>query len=463
LLIAGASVTYFAVRKELYAEFNRSLIQQAVLLASMIERDGDEIKVEWLEHGSIPPGHKPGTDYFSLWVDGSNGVLAASAELGAVRLPRMGGTFAQPELREVMLPGGQSGRSVGINFDLDQPLRDEESAEKATESKAGNSAQASPAAATTGQLVLARVDNVAPILQALRWPLLATWVSCMLMGAALIWMVVLRGLRPLEVLKTQIGALKEAATGQRILVSDQPAELEPVTRELNRLLERIEQALVRERTLTSNVAHELRTPIAGLLSTLEVTLNRLRSPEEYREATGECFEIAKRMNWLVNNLLSITRVEAGDVPLQTHELLVESALAEWWQPFEARAGERRLRVDWKVEPGTRLTTDPEFLRVVLTNLFDNAVSYAPEGGAIRVEALPNGSISVANEAVAVNPELLKHAFDPFWRDAATEGDSVAHAGLGLNLCRKIMDLLGGRIRAQIEESGQLFVVRLNVP
>ena len=70
---------------------------------------------------------------------------------------------------------------------------------------------------------------------------------------------------------------------------------------------------------------------------------------------------------------------------------------------------------------------------------------------------------MANQAVAVNTEVLKHAFDPFWRHRANNGDSVAHAGLGLNLCRKIIELLGGRICAKIEESGQLFVVRLEVP
>jgi signal transduction histidine kinase len=275
-------------------------------------------------------------------------------------------------------------------------------------------------------------------------------------------MVVRRGVRPLDQLKAEIGNLEEGSSGQRIELRQPPPELEPVIQELNRLLERVEKALARERALTSNVAHELRTPIAGLLSTLEVTLNRLRSPEEYRESAGECFEIAKRMHWLVNNLLSMTRIEAGNVELQNQDLRIEKALTDWWRPFQTRAAERGLRVDWKIDPGTRIKTDPEFFRVVVTNLFDNAVSYAPEGGTIRVEAHSDGAISVANPASRLNADMIEHAFDPFWRNTDERDGQVTHAGLGLDLCRKIIELLGGRISAQIKEPGSLFVVRVEM-
>jgi two-component system heavy metal sensor histidine kinase CusS len=243
-------------------------------------------------------------------------------------------------------------------------------------------------------------------------------------------------------------------------LADQPTELEPVIRELNGLLERIEKTLLRERTLTSNVAHELRTPISGLLCTLEVTLNRLRSPQEYYESATECFEIAKRLNWLVNNLLSVARIETGNVPLQMDELTLGDSLMEWWRPFAARASERGLRVDWAIDRSATITTDTEFFRVIITNLFDNAVSYAPEGGMVRVEAHSDGGLSVTNNAVALTDDMVQHVFDPFWRRSESRDGEVAHAGLGLSLSRKIMDLLGGRISAQIKQPGNWFVVRL---
>jgi signal transduction histidine kinase len=270
-------------------------------------------------------------------------------------------------------------------------------------------------------------------------------------------------LRPLDQLRAQIGSLQENASGQRIGLPQQPAELKPVTEELNRLLNRVENALARERMLTTNVAHELRTPIAGLLSTLEVTLNRLRSPKEYRESAVECLEIAKRMNWLVTNLLSITRIEAGNVQLQKREVHIEDAFTEWWRPFETRADEQRLQMNWQITPHASVETDPEYFRVVVTNLFDNAVSYAPEGGTIQIEAGADGMISVANQAAGLNSEGIAHVFDPFWRNTPSWDGKVDHAGLGLSLCKKIMELLGGRISAHIQQPDNLFVVRLEMP
>jgi two-component system heavy metal sensor histidine kinase CusS len=460
LLGAGGTMAYLAIQKQLYAEFDRSLVQRTVLLASMIERDADAIKVEWLESGSSPPGHQPGMDYFSVWLKQSNAAFAASADLEQNSLPRFGGTFAQPELRDVVLPGGRVARCAGIEFEAGRGLRDEES--DGERPNAALAKAATPPRSMVVQLVIAKVDTVAPTLAAIRRPLIGLWSGCTMFGGLIIWMVVRRSLRPLDQLKAQIGNLKEGATGQRVAIPQPPAELEPVTQELNCLLERVEKALVRERTLTSNVAHELRTPIAGLLATLEVTLNRLRSPEEYRESATECLEIAKRMSWLVSNLLSIARIEAGNVRLQNRDVMMESALTEWWRPFEARAVERGLQVDWQIEPCASIETDPEFFRVVVTNLFDNAVSYAPKGGTIRVAAASDGTLSVANPANGLNADVIQHAFEPFWRSTEVRDGEVAHAGLGLNLCKKIVELLGGRISAQITEPERLFTVELEM-
>ncbi len=463
LLGTGGTVVFFAIKERLYAEFDRNLVQRTVLLASMIESDRGAVKIEWLENGTSPPGHQPGVDYFSVWTKDSADPLAASPDMGTGWLPRFGGSFDQPEVRSVVLPGGQPARCAGIEFDVRRGLRNEDDAD---EKNSGDSA--APAAVTEQpgpkivQLVIAKVDTVAPTLAAIRRPLIGLWAGGTFFGGLIIWIVVRRSLQPLDQLKVQIGRLEEGAPGQRIALRPQPTELEPVTQEMNRLLERVEKVLVRERTLTSNVAHELRTPIAGLLTTLEVTLNRLRSPEEYRESSEECFEIAKRMNWLVNNLLSITRIEAGNVQLQNHDVKIGSVLMDWWKPFESRAAERGLRVAWEVDPEAGIETDPEFFRVVVTNLFDNAVSYTPEGGTIRVEANADGVISVANPANGLSAEVVKHVFDPFWRNTESADGRAAHAGLGLNLCRKIIELLGGRINAQIKEPESLFVVRLEM-
>src|SRR4030095_10566693 len=89
LLGAGGTVAYFNIRQQLYAEFDRSLVQRTVLLASMIEQDAGAIKIEWLENGTSPPGHQPGIDYFSVWTKERSDALAASPDLERGSLPRL--------------------------------------------------------------------------------------------------------------------------------------------------------------------------------------------------------------------------------------------------------------------------------------------------------------------------------------------------------------------------------------
>jgi signal transduction histidine kinase len=459
LLGAGGVAAYLLIRGRLYLEFDRNLAQRTVLMAAMIESDDGAIRVEWLEQGALPPGHQLGSDYFMVWVEGSPAPLARSIGLSTDALPLLAGTLAEPEVREISLPDGRRARCAGVRFDVHQGLRSDEDMPGESRSLPGSTDGNSDPGMI--HLTVAEPDTVRPTLAALRWPFLLLWTGCAVMGGISTLLIVRGGLKPLAELRDQIGQLQKIADGGRIELARQPIELEPVTRELNRLLERVDEALNRERMLTSSMAHELRTPIAGLLATLEVTLNRVRSGAEYQESARECFEIAKRMNWLVANLLSLARLEAGNVKLKLQPIAMDNALAEWWKPFESRAEERGLRIAWKIEPGMCLQTDPEFLRVVVTNLFDNAVSYARKGGTITIETGRNGMIVVANEALAVNAETVRRAFELYWRDIGSP-QVPGHAGVGLNLCRRIVELLGGRIGAEFSEFGQMFVVSVNM-
>jgi hypothetical protein len=164
LLGAAGTAAYFAIKERLYSEFDRSLVQRTVLLASMIEEDAGVIIIEWLENGSSPPGHQPGVDYFAIWTKHSSEPLAASTGLGKGTLPRFGGSFGNPELRNVVLPGNRAARCAGIEFDVRRGLRNEDDAdEKSSSGIAGRAATAS--AGTIVQLVIAKVDTVGPTLR----------------------------------------------------------------------------------------------------------------------------------------------------------------------------------------------------------------------------------------------------------------------------------------------------------
>lgn len=460
----GGLAVYQRVEVRLYDDFDRRLLQRARALVSMIEMEVGWVEVDWLEFDEDPPGHEEHVDYYSLWFADGGEALVRDEEQGAWELPRFGSSAAVPIYREIELPGGRDGRAVGLKWAL-RPEADEDPDEDESLDSAVGFALPQPLIDSGGtqaemQLVVAKVDEAGATLAVLRGQLLMLWAGCGLLAGLLAWLAIARGLSPLRRLSSDIGQLNEQESGQRIPSTDLPNELQPVAQALNALLERVEQALIRERTLTSNVAHELRTPVAGILSILEVTLGRLRSSEEYRASSQECLEIAKRMHWLVSNLLSVTRIEAGNVRLQTREICLSEYLREWWEPFQSTADEKGLVLDWQVDPNVVIETDPEFLRVVVSNLFDNAVAYTPAERSIRVEVSSEGGVAIANQALNLDAKIVDRVFDPFWREDESRDQVGIHVGLGLNLCHKIVTMLGGTISAEVKEYDELFEVRL---
>lgn len=443
----GGWAAHSLVGKKLFEQFDRGLSERAATLTAFVDKDEGEIEADWLTEGMAhPPGHRPGEEFIQIW-NGAGEVVTASQELGGTPLPRPGGgSLEAPALKFINLPGGKRGRAASATFIT---AVDEDEIEE-------NVAAGFDIQSESVTITVARIDTVTPMLASLSKLFVLVWLAASLAGGLLIWLNVRSTLRPLDSLRRQIGELRDGSRGGGVELENPPSELAPVTAELNRLIAKLEGAIVRERSLTSNVAHELRTPIAGLLSTLEVTLSRQREAAEYREASEDSFEIAKRMHWLVNNLLSMTRIEAGTVEVHNHIVELQPSLQEWWAAFQQRAGDKDIGVEWHIAPGARVETDPDFLRVVVTNLYDNAVSYTPRGGSITVSADAGGRIAIGNDAVDLSPGDAAKVFEPFWREDESRGDVGKHAGLGLSLCQKIVKLLGGNIRAAVPETGKRF-------
>ena len=463
LLGLAGWIVFKRIKHQLYADADLQLIQRAESMVSMIEIEAGHVVVEWLEEGLVPPGHLEGLDYFTLWNAQDGAVLLNVSGAGSFPLPKLEVTKDAPMVDTIYLPDERMARAVVHSF---KPSIDEDDQEEPTEEEvAARVLQLDPDLSDHIPeliLIVARKDTVFATMETIQSTLMMAWGGFVVLGGLLGVALTRIGLQPLVQLKRQIQTLQKGVIGQRIRLARTPDELQPVVQELNQLLDNVEQALVRERLLTSNVAHELRNPIAGLLSILEVTLGRLRSTDEYVESTEECFEIAKRMHWLVNNLLSIARIESGNIQLVSQEIKVIESMQQWWTPFNSSAKERHLKISWEIPEEFTLETDPEFLRVVVTNLYDNAVSYAPENGEILIRLNESNQICIANQTMDLQPEIVERVFDPFWRRSESRENPGVHAGLGLNLCRKIIELLGGRIEASLAQESEMFEVRFQI-
>jgi len=177
---------------------------------------------------------------------------------------------------------------------------------------------------------------------------------------------------------------------------------------------------------------------------------------------ADCLVICQQTQRMVDSLLCLARIEAGQTTVQPESVRLHEVLQECWRPLADRARARDLKVEWSVDRGLVLNTDRDKLRLILSNLLDNAVSYADDGGQIRIEAASEDDrieLSVANTGSRLSQEDAEHVFESFWRADEARAATGVHCGLGLSLCRQLAGLMGGAIRVE-SAAGDIFRVTL---
>lgn len=217
-----------------------------------------------------------------------------------------------------------------------------------------------------------------------------------------------------------------------------PTELAPVGQAVNRLLARVEAALLHERTLTADAAHELRTPLAALRAQAQVAL-RSHIDAERDAALRQLIGGVDRAVRGVNSVLTLARLDAqridvGALPAVPLPPLVHLVAVE----FEPAASARGIALELDVPP-LELRGDADALAILLRNLIDNALRHA--AGAVRVEARAAGAgvrLTGRDDGAGMTPEQRSRAFDRFYRGTESGG-----AGLGLALVKRVAELHGG--------------------
>lgn len=218
-----------------------------------------------------------------------------------------------------------------------------------------------------------------------------------------------------------------------------------------RTLHPIQDAMERQERFAIAASHELRTPVTVLQGTLEVALLRERTPAEYQEIIGGAAVEAGRMGALIGDLLALARVQSDQETLSRESLdlcdVVREA-AENLRPLAERKGQTL-----EVALGGPLPAcgDRLKLRQALTNLLDNAISYTPGGGAIRLtarHARGHAVIEVRDTGPGIAPPHLPHLFEPFYRADTARGGDSSHTGLGLALAAWIVRAHGGHLAVE---------------
>ena len=259
----------------------------------------------------------------------------------------------------------------------------------------------------------------------------------------------------------QVGISK---LGERLPVPSTHDEMERLALSLNRMIQRLEDALSHNRRFSGDVSHELRTPLAIMRGELEHVLCDANLHVSLYDPIASSLEEIGRMAKIVESLLAIARLDSGVDAIDPKPADV-SLLCHWVaEQLRALADEKEIELRVQTTPLTVLI-DKARMKQVLVNLMDNAIKYTPYAGIIELTSFVSGGmavIEISDTGIGMSPEDLPHVFDRFFRADKARSRGSGGAGLGLSIVKAICAAHGGSITVQSTE-GVGTVMRVELP
>jgi two-component system heavy metal sensor histidine kinase CusS len=221
------------------------------------------------------------------------------------------------------------------------------------------------------------------------------------------------------------------------------------------MLDRLEDSFARLSRFSSDIAHELRTPLQNLRGEAEVVLSRERKTGEYREILGSSLEEYQRLSNLIDRLLFLARAENPQTQIQREELDLKKELGLLQDFYGPSAGESGILLGVEAQEGLRADLDRSLFQRAVGNLVENALKHTPAGGAVLLKSSNGGGnirVEVSDTGKGIPLEEISRVFDRFYRVDPSRSPSSGGAGLGLSIVKSIMDLHAGTVEIRSEPS-----------
>jgi two-component system heavy metal sensor histidine kinase CusS len=281
--------------------------------------------------------------------------------------------------------------------------------------------------------------------QTLALYLLVATLVCGLLG----WWAANRGLAPLKAMRDKARAISSHSLQERMPIEAVPVEFAELAAGLNAMLDRLEKDFQRLMEFSSDLAHELRTPINNLLTQTQVALTQKRTAEAYRDILASNAEEFERLARMVSDMLFLAKTENGiDLPHREHIRLHEEVRA-LFEFYEAVADDRDIRLT--IHGHANIYGDRLMIRRAVSNLLSNALRYAKAGTGVEVTLDANDhqiSLTVTNQGPTIAAADIPRLFDRFYRADPSRGHPGSEGtGLGLAITKAIVEAHRGSIRA----------------
>jgi two-component system sensor histidine kinase QseC len=453
ILTLGQIVVDSVVSKWLTDQFDTALESKARALVTLTKNDTREVEIDFADEFMPEFEAADNPEYFELFL-GDGKLLERSNSFAGHPESTFSDQADEVVITDLRLPDGRRGRRISIKF---APQIEDEKDE-------GDDIMLARYPMDDRPRAILRISRERESLDLIRrrFHLLIVGTTLTILLAVVISAPYLTraGLRPLLRMKDEIGRITPSSMDQRISTEGQPAEIEPIANQFNLVLNEIEKAFNRERQFSSDVAHELRTPVSEIRSLAEVGL-RWPDEQDIRSYFTDIHESARHLDCLIENLLHLCRSEDGKIETAPVRVDLQDLLNKVCANLRDEAAARDISIE---QPGfdlPKVVVDPQWLELILQNLLFNAISHSPHGSRIDIGAeLDTKHCAIEFTNPMANPLSstdLEMIFNRFWRkDLARE--TGRHAGIGLSLVKSYVGLMGLEVRASISDN--LFRIRL---
>ena len=221
-------------------------------------------------------------------------------------------------------------------------------------------------------------------------------------------------------------------------------ELYVLSQNINNLLDRVENAIEREKQFTSDASHELRTPLAVMKGTMEVLIRKPRDQKEYEEKINFCITEVDRLNHMVDQLLLLARFENQKQNIKNETIYLNAIILDNLTRFSSKIENKKLKVNTEFSEDFYIQSDNYLVSIVISNLISNAIKYSNKNGEININLVNNNnqiSFSIADKGIGISPVDIDKIFNSFYRSDVTNHAEIKGTGLGLSIVKRLCDLL----------------------
>jgi signal transduction histidine kinase len=257
-----------------------------------------------------------------------------------------------------------------------------------------------------------------------------------------------RSIKPVQTIIETSNQITKDNLKTRIPLPQNKDELFVLSENINSLLNRIENAVDREKQFTSDASHELRTPLAVIKGTMEVLIRKPRNEAEYKEKIRFCINEVDRLNKMVDQLLLLARFENQKQNVKLESIYLNALILDNLTRFSEKSELKKLKIKTKFTDDFYIQSDSYLVSIIISNLISNALKYSNDRGEVMLELQKQHNeiiFTIEDHGVGISEQNLNKIFNSFYRSDVSNHPEIKGTGLGLSIVKRLSDLLNIKI------------------